>query len=137
MHLDAKTLDGLLQRVEEERSVAVVAKDWRPARTFGKLMKVFGNLQENAQRVQERLATEKVTGESGGGMVTVEMNGLQRITRVTIDPKLVQEGDVAMLEDLVASAVNRAQEATQRLIRESAVGRLDLGSILGGLKGDE
>jgi len=104
---------------------------------FGKLMKVFGNLQENAQRVQERLATEKVTGESGGGMVTVEMNGLQRITRVTIDPKLVQEGDVAMLEDLVASAVNRAQEATQRLIRESAVGRLDLGSILGGLKGDE
>ncbi len=103
---------------------------------FGKLMKVFGNLQENAQRVQERLATEKVNGESGGGMVVVEMNGLQRVTRVTIDPQLVREGDVAMLEDLVASAVNRAQEATQRLIRENALGRLDLGDLLGQLKGE-
>jgi DNA-binding YbaB/EbfC family protein len=103
---------------------------------FGKLMKMFGNLQENAQRVQERLATEKVTGESGGGMVVVEMNGLQRVTRVTIDPQLVREGDTAMLEDLVASAVNRAQEATQRLIRENALGRLDLGDLLGQMKGE-
>ena len=101
---------------------------------LGKLMKMFGSLQENAQRVQERLATEKVTGESGGGMVTVEMNGLQRVTRVRIDPSLVRENDVAMLEDLVASAVNRAQEATQRLIRESAINRLDLGEVLGNLK---
>ena len=101
---------------------------------LGKLMKMFGSLQENAQRAQERLATEKVTGESGGGMVTVEMNGLQRVTRVRIDPSLVRENDVAMLEDLVASAVNRAQEATQRLIRESAINRLDLGEVLGNLK---
>lgn len=103
---------------------------------LGKLMKMFGSLQENAQRVQEQLATEKVSGEAGGGMVLVEMNGLQRVTRVTIDPELVREGDVAMLEDLVASATNRAQEAAQRLIRESAMGRLDLGNLMSGLKGE-
>lgn len=103
---------------------------------LGKLMKLFGNLQENAQRVQEQLATEKVTGEAGGGMVVVEMNGLQRVTRVTIDPQLVKEGDGAMLEDLVASATNRALEATQRLVRESAMGRLDLSELLGSVKGE-
>ena len=99
---------------------------------MNKLMQAIGNIQKNASQVQERMAGEAVIGESGGGMVRVEMNGLQQVRRVTIDPTLVAEGDVGMLEDLLASAINRAHEAHQRLIQQSAVGGLDLSEILGG-----
>ena len=48
-----------------------------------------------------------VTGESGGGMVKVNMRGTHEVNRVTIDPALIDD-DMEMLEDLVAAAINDA-----------------------------
>jgi len=101
-----------------------------------KMMKALGGLQERARQVQERLAHETVTGDAGGGMVVVEMNGLQQVLRVTIDPDLVKEGDVAMIEDMAAAAFNRAHEALERLVRESAPASLDLGDLFKDMGGD-
>jgi nucleoid-associated protein EbfC len=99
---------------------------------FSKIMKMVGNLQQNAQQMQERLVHEKVTGDAGGGMVVIEMNGLQQVTRVHIDPELLADGDVDMLQDLVAAAVNRCQEGHKRLLQESAgLGGMDLSSLFG------
>jgi len=95
-----------------------------------KLLKVVGDLQSNARQLEERLAREQVVGESGGGMVKVEMNGLEQVRKVTIDPSLVKEGDVAMLEDLVAAAVNRATEACKRRAQETAAqASMDLATL--------
>ena len=58
---------------------------------FSKIMKMVGNLQQNAAQMQERLASESVSGDAGGGMVVIEMNGLQQVTRVHIDPELLSE----------------------------------------------
>ena len=66
---------------------------------LGDMMKKAQEMQENMQKAQRELANKEVTGEAGGGMVSVVMRGTHEINRVTIDPSLVNE-DVEMLEDL-------------------------------------
>ena len=65
---------------------------------------------------QEQLAREETTGESGGGLVKVTMNGKHEVRRIEIDESLMGD-DKEMLEDLVAAAVNdvvhRIAEKTQ------------------------
>ena len=65
-------------------------------------------LQEQMREAQDRLAQKIVTGSSGGGMVIVTANGKGEIQKVQIDKQAVDPRDVAMLEDLVTSAVNAA-----------------------------
>ncbi len=63
-------------------------------------------MQEEMQRAQEELARLEVTGQSGGGMVEVVMNGKHAVRSVRIDPSLCD--DLEMLEDLLTAAVNDA-----------------------------
>lgn len=72
---------------------------------MGNIMKQAQKMQEQMQQAQEELAKQQVTGESGGGMVKVTMNGKHEIHRVDIDESLMGD-DKEMLEDLVAAAVN-------------------------------
>jgi hypothetical protein len=74
---------------------------------LGDMMKKAQEMQENMQKAQAELANMEVTGEAGGGMVSIKMRGTHEINRVTIDPSLIDE-DVEMLEDLVAAAINDA-----------------------------
>lgn len=71
-------------------------------------------MQQEMQRAQEELATLEVTGQAGGGMVQVVMNGKHAVRRITIDPSL--SDDMEMLEDLVAAAVN---DAVNRVAKET------------------
>ena len=89
---------------------------------LGDMMKKAQEMQENLQNAQKELANKEVTGEAGGGMVTVLMRGTHEVNRVKIDPALVGE-DLEMLEDLIAAAINDAvhkvaksnQEAMQEM----------------------
>ena len=63
--------------------------------------------QETLRVVQDEIARIVVTGESGGGMVKVSMNGRYNVRKITIDPTLL-DNDKDMLEDLIAAAVNNA-----------------------------
>lgn len=72
---------------------------------LGGLMKQAQKMQEDLQRVQAELANEETTGESGGGMVKITMNGKHQVARVEIDGSLLED-DKDMLEDLVAAAIN-------------------------------
>ncbi|MGA9573613.1 MAG: YbaB/EbfC family nucleoid-associated protein [Lysobacterales bacterium] len=80
------------------------------------LMQQAQKMQQEMQKAQEELAHMEVTGQSGGGMVSVVMNGQHAVKRVTIDPSLVD--DIEMLEDLVTAAVNdtvnRVKEASEQ-----------------------
>ena len=82
---------------------------------LGNLMKQAQEMQANLQKAQEELANMEVTGEAGGGMVTVVMTGRHDVRRVTVDPVLLQD-DKEMLEDLIAAAVN---DAVRRVENES------------------
>jgi nucleoid-associated protein EbfC len=74
---------------------------------IGELMQQAQRMQENLKRAQEELAKVEVTGQAGGGMVSVTMNGRHEVRRVTIDRKLFAD-DPEMAEDLVAAAINDA-----------------------------
>jgi len=88
---------------------------------LGDLMKQAQRLQEGMRKAQEELTVLEVTGQSGGGLVTVSMNGKHSVRRVHIDPKLLG-GDLDMLEDLVAAAVNDAVGKLEAAMRERFAG---------------
>ena len=92
---------------------------------LGDMMKKAQEMQENLQKAQRELADREVTGEAGGGMVSVVMRGTHEVTRVRIDPELVGE-DVEMLEDLIAAAINDAvhkvEKSNQAAMQEITAG---------------
>ncbi|MBF7051809.1 MULTISPECIES: YbaB/EbfC family nucleoid-associated protein [Halomonas] len=74
---------------------------------MGNIMKQAQEMQEKMQRVQEEIARAEVLGEAGAGMVKVTMNGRHDVSKVDIDPSVMEE-DKELLEDLLAAAVNDA-----------------------------
>jgi hypothetical protein len=92
---------------------------------LGDMMKKAQEMQENMQKAQRELATREVTGEAGGGMVTVLMRGTHEVNRVNIDDSLAGE-DLEMLEDLIAAAINDAvhkiEKANQAAMQEMTAG---------------
>ncbi|MGB5132329.1 MAG: YbaB/EbfC family nucleoid-associated protein [Steroidobacteraceae bacterium] len=92
---------------------------------IGQLMRQAQQLQANMQKAQEQLGSLEVTGEAGGGMVKVVMNGRHEVRRVQIDPAIAAD-DREMLEDLVAAACNdaarRVAEAVQQRMADAMGG---------------
>lgn len=73
---------------------------------LAELMKNAGKLRESMVKATEALGQLEVEGSSGGGAVTVKVNGRLEVVAVRIDPKLLADGDTELLEDLVAAALN-------------------------------
>lgn len=94
-----------------------------PMNMMGSLQK----LQEQMQQVQDKLADETVTATAGGGVVKVTMTGDQRCRGIELDPQILQDADVEMLQDLVLTAVNNALEASRQLASDR------MGPLTGGL----
>jgi DNA-binding YbaB/EbfC family protein len=82
------------------------------------ILKQFQNLQSRMGEIQEKLSSIKVTGSSGGGIVTIEMNGQMRVEKVTISPEAVDPKDIRMLEDLVLAAMTDALERIKEKLKE-------------------
>ncbi|AEN74511.1 UPF0133 protein ybaB [Rhodothermus marinus SG0.5JP17-172] len=85
------------------------------------LGEVFGKVMELQQRLaetQQALGNRTVTVETGGGIVRVTANGLQRIVRIEVDPDAFRSEDQDMLEDLIVAGVNKALEEAARMARE-------------------
>lgn len=85
------------------------------------LMQKAQRMQEDMQKVQEELAQQEVTGQSGGGLVSVIMSGRHEVRRVTIDRKLFAD-DPEMAEDLVAAAINDAVNKVASMSQERMSG---------------
>ena len=90
------------------------------------------NMMKQAQQMQERLQKQmaelRVEASSGGGMVTVVVNGAKQIQSLKIDPEVVSKEDVEMLQDLIVAAVNDAQRKAEEELTRS------MGGLMGGLK---
>jgi DNA-binding YbaB/EbfC family protein len=94
---------------------------------IGNMMKQAQQLQENMQKAQAEIAALEVTGESGGGMVKITMNGRHEVRRVQIEPSISGE-DREMLEDLIAAAMNDG------LRKAEAASQAKMASLMGGLQ---
>ncbi len=89
------------------------------------LMKEAQKMQQRMQEAQQQLSELTVTGESGGGMVKIKMNGRHDVLEVKINPSLMEE-DKEMLEDLVAAAINDAVRKIEKASKEK-IGQLTAG----------
>ncbi len=91
------------------------------------MMQQAQKLQAQLLKAQEELANMTVEASSGGGAVTVTMNGQQQILSVKIAKEVVNPEDVEMLEDMVLSAVKEAQAMAQEVAAKK------MGGLTGGL----
>ncbi len=71
------------------------------------LMKAAQQLQGDFAKMQEELGNKTCEASSGGGMVTVVVNGRYEVVSLTIDKEAVDPQDVGMLQDLITAAVNQ------------------------------
>lgn len=99
---------------------------------IGKLMKQAQKMQADMQRAQEELANVEVTGQAGGGMVSVTMTCKHEVRGISIDDESALE-DKEMLEDLIAAAVNDAVRKVEETSRERLSG-LAAGMMPPGMK---
>ena len=99
------------------------------------LMKNLQDLQAKMGGMQEKLKTVRVTGSSGAGMVTVELNGDLRAEKVAIAPEVVDPADIRMLEDLVLAAVSDALARLKDRMREEMTQATGLAGLPPGLFG--
>lgn len=72
---------------------------------FAEMMKQAQEMQEKMQREMDQI---RVDATVGGGMVTVLMSGTKDLLEVKIDPEMLKNADVEMLQDMVVAAVNEA-----------------------------
>ena len=94
------------------------------------MMKQAQKMQAEMTRRQEELAAKTYEAQSGGGMVTATINGKQELVSLAIDPEIVKQGDVAMIQDLVIAAVNEGIHKVQEEARNLMSGMMgSLGGI--------
>jgi hypothetical protein len=96
------------------------------------IQKMLGQAQEMQQQMEQRLASTVVEATSGGGAVTVKMNGKKQVLSLKIDPTAVaglgsNAADVEMLEDLIVAALNEAGRRADESLQSG------LSGMLGGL----
>lgn len=98
-----------------------------------KLQEMLSQANQMQEEVQRKLGETVVEASSGGGAVTVTMNGKKQLLKIQIDPSAVMglsdgQADVEMLQDLILGAVNEAGRKADDAIQSSVQG------ILGGFK---
>ncbi|MFM1769401.1 MAG: hypothetical protein RJA22_1930 [Verrucomicrobiota bacterium] len=100
---------------------------------FSNLMKQAARMEQDMKRVQAELSTRTVEATSGGGAVKVTARCDGTVAAIKIDPAAVSAGDVAMLEDLVLSAVSQALN-NARDLAAAEMGKVTQGLNLPGLR---
>jgi DNA-binding YbaB/EbfC family protein len=96
------------------------------------IQKMLGQAQQMQEQMEQRLAATVVEATSGGGAVTVKMNGKKQVLSLKIDPSAVaglgsSAADIEMLEDLVVAALNEASRRADESMQSG------LSGMLGGL----
>ncbi len=98
------------------------------------MLKQAQQMQKKLESAQEELKNVEVTGESGGGVVSVKLNAKYEFKSIKIkpdainpeNPESVDEETVEMLEDLITSAMQEANKQISEVIEKK------MGSVAGG-----
>ena len=95
---------------------------------FGDLQKMLKSAKEMQDRMQKELVGLRMEGSSGGGMVTVTLDGHKNLLSLKLDPEVVNKDDLDMLQDLIMAAFNDAAAKVDGELAQK------LGSMGAGLK---
>ena len=96
---------------------------------FSKMQEMMAQAQAMQQQMEHKLSETVVEAQSGGGMVTVRMNGRKEVLRLRIAPTAMgsNASDLELLEDLITAAINEAGRRADDAMKSS------MGSMMGGL----
>src|ERR1700733_9241796 len=94
-----------------------------------KIQEMLGQAKEMQEQMQQKLSQTVIEASSGGGAVTVKMNGKKEVLKISIDPAAVaglsgSATDLEMLEDLIAAAFNEAGRRAEEILKSSMQGML-------------
>lgn len=93
---------------------------------MGNLLKQAQKFQSEIAKLQEELGDRTVEASSGGGMVSVVVNGRQEILSIDIDTEVINPDDPDMLKDLILAAVNDGLSRAKNMVNEE-MGKLTSG----------
>jgi DNA-binding YbaB/EbfC family protein len=91
------------------------------------LQEMMSMAKRQYEELQRKMLETTVEASSGGGSVTVKMNGQKQVVSIKIDPEVVKSGDLEMLQDLVTAAVNAAGQKVDQAMQST------VGGMLGGM----
>lgn len=82
------------------------------------MLKQAEKIKEQIEKLQAEAGEKTVEATSGGGMVTAVAKAKGEIVSIRIEPEIVKEGDIEMLQDLVTAAVNEALTRGKDMLKE-------------------
>ncbi len=88
------------------------------AKGLGGMLKQAQKIQAQLARVQEEMAQKTIEASSGGGMVSVVVNGKQEVISIKIEREVINPEDIDMLQDLILAAVNEGIRKSQEMVSE-------------------
>ena len=97
-------------------------------KNLSQMLKQAQEMQSKMAEMQDALTQIEITGQAGGGFVTITVNGKGEIRRVKIDPKLADPNEVEVLEDLIVAAARDAKSKADARVQE------EMAKLTGGLQ---
>ena len=91
------------------------------------IQELMSQAKKQYETLQKKMEETVVEATSGGGSVTVKMDGRKQVLGIKIDPEIVKDGDIEMLQDLVTAAVNGAGKKVDDAMQST------MGGMLGGM----
>ena len=93
------------------------------------IQELMSKAKQQYEMLQKKMQETVVESTSGGGTITVKMDGCKQVLSVKIDPEAMKSGDVEMLEDLITAAFNGASQKVDESMKSA------MGGMLGGIPG--
>lgn len=93
---------------------------------LGKMKEMMGQAKQMQEQMERKLSETVVEASSGGGVVTVRMNGKKEVLILKIEPSAIGSAgsDLELLEDLVTAAVNEAGRRADEAMKASVAGMM-------------
>ena len=93
---------------------------------LGKMKEMMGQAKQMQEQMERKLSETVVEASSGGGVVTVRMNGKKEVLRLKIEQSAIGSAgsDLELLEDLIMAAVNEAGRRADEAIKASVSGMM-------------
>jgi len=95
---------------------------------LSKMMKQAQEMQSKMADMQANLEQAESTGQSGGGLVSVTLNGKGNMKKLKIDPTIFNSDDAEMVEDLIVAAFNEAKRKVEEYSQS------EMAKITGGMQ---
>ncbi|WP_263384249.1 YbaB/EbfC family nucleoid-associated protein [Granulicella arctica] len=93
---------------------------------LGKMKEMMSQAKQMQEEMEQKLASTVVEATSGGGVVTVKMNGKKEVLKLKIDPTVMgsSASDLELLEDLIIAAMNEAGRRADQAMQSSVKGMM-------------